>query len=85
VVIENDKQRFTLCRTSELVDYAASSSNTIDENDNETTSWWIRANQGHSLTVNDLALDVITDPTELTTLLHGTYHRYWPSIGMLIE
>ncbi|KAI9597081.1 RNA 2'-phosphotransferase, Tpt1 [Syncephalis fuscata] len=52
VVVNNSKQRFTLCQEEDAIDNIA--------------IWWIRANQGHSLA---------------TTIVHGTYYRFWPSIG----
>ncbi|KAJ1108630.1 hypothetical protein NDU88_006006 [Pleurodeles waltl] len=41
----------------------------------------IRANQGHSLQVEDLELIPITKETTLPdSVVHGTYLRFWPSI-----
>ncbi|KAI8056170.1 KptA family-domain-containing protein [Syncephalis plumigaleata] len=65
VVEENDKQRFTLCHTSDWL----------------TMHHLRRIRLMQTTTRLHHALDVITDPAELTTLLHGTYHRYWPSIA----
>ncbi|RKP24629.1 KptA family-domain-containing protein [Syncephalis pseudoplumigaleata] len=70
IVAECTKQRFTL---SAALDAA-------HDADGEAV-WWIRANQGHSLPVADLALEAVADPAELSTLVHGTYHRCWPSIA----
>ena len=44
---------------------------------NESTGLWIRANQGHSLEVVDLALTEVCEPLEA---IHGTFQRCLPSI-----
>lgn len=41
---------------------------------------WIRANQGHSLEVEDMMFDIITRPEECPVVVHGTFQRYWPAI-----
>jgi len=41
---------------------------------------YIRANQGHSIEVKDLALKRIESHTEIPKAVHGTYHKFWPSI-----
>ncbi|KAJ7380030.1 tRNA 2'-phosphotransferase 1 [Desmophyllum pertusum] len=41
----------------------------------------IRANQGHTMEVDDLDLDLITDHCEAPTVVHGTYQNCsWPQI-----
>ncbi|XP_068222090.1 uncharacterized protein [Palaemon carinicauda] len=40
---------------------------------------YIRANQGHSLQVEDLELEEITSD-DGTPVIHGTYRKYWESI-----
>ncbi|KAK2145403.1 hypothetical protein LSH36_685g02020 [Paralvinella palmiformis] len=40
----------------------------------------IRANQGHSIEVDDLELTPVTDTSQYTDVIHGTYMKYWPSI-----
>lgn len=42
--------------------------------------WWIRANQGHSLIVDNLELERITDPSKYPVVLHGTYLPAWNKI-----
>jgi 2'-phosphotransferase len=66
VVDNNDKKRFTL--------------ESFPDDTGHNTEWWIRANQGHSIAVDELALTPIVDPNELPTLVHGTYHRNWVAI-----
>jgi 2'-phosphotransferase len=47
-------------------------------------TWWIRANQGHSLQkVIDLELVEITDSSEYPTVMHGTNQTAWPVIAKL--
>ncbi|KAI9027654.1 phosphotransferase KptA/Tpt1 [Phycomyces nitens] len=40
--------------------------------------WWIRANQGHSLELKDIALDRILDPPPV--VIHGTKRSCWDLI-----
>lgn len=43
--------------------------------------WWIRANQGHSLPVPELALKSISSIEDAPSMvIHGTDKRLWPSI-----
>nr|CAG8433910.1 7405_t:CDS:2 [Entrophospora candida] len=65
LVKENDKQRFTLKQ---------------ETSDDNITEWWIRANQGHTLEVNDLELEKITDSTQYLNVVHGTYLKNWKDI-----
>ncbi|KAG8714969.1 hypothetical protein FRC11_006299 [Ceratobasidium sp. 423] len=44
------------------------------------TSLWIRANQGHTLKVDDLETKPITDPSEVPCAVHGTNLKAWESI-----
>ncbi|KAI8388065.1 phosphotransferase KptA/Tpt1 [Radiomyces spectabilis] len=44
----------------------------------EDDQWWIRANQGHSLKVKDMDLELLTDPLE--TCIHGTKLVHWNAI-----
>ncbi|KAJ3076749.1 tRNA 2'-phosphotransferase 1 [Podochytrium sp. JEL0797] len=46
----------------------------------EEGEWWIKANQGHSLKVQ-VELEEIKDPSEIPIVIHGTYLRFWESIG----
>ena len=41
---------------------------------------WIRANQGHSIVVDDLELRPLLDPSEYPTVVHGTSLEAWKSI-----
>jgi 2'-phosphotransferase len=43
--------------------------------------WMIRANQGHSVAVQELELEEIVDPQACPVAVHGTYTRYWESIA----
>ncbi|KAI8925184.1 phosphotransferase KptA/Tpt1 [Entophlyctis helioformis] len=45
----------------------------------ESGVWLIRANQGHSLNV-DVDMAVVTDPSDLPVVVHGTYTQHLPSI-----
>lgn len=49
-------------------------------NDPVTNRLQIRANQGHTMQVDDLELDPITDHTETSVVVHGTYRDCWPQI-----
>ncbi|XP_068728498.1 tRNA 2'-phosphotransferase 1-like isoform X3 [Montipora capricornis] len=40
----------------------------------------IRANQGHTMQVDDIELELITDHTKAPVVLHGTYRDCWPQI-----
>ncbi|GLE09157.1 hypothetical protein PINS_up020748 [Pythium insidiosum] len=64
VVRTNTKKRFTI---------------TTDESG---TIKYIRANQGHSLSIveDDELLTPITDATEVSKCIHGTYTKFWESI-----
>lgn len=44
---------------------------------NENSKWYIRANQGHSIQVNNLELEEITD---IEDCIHGTYYKAWNTI-----
>ncbi|KAI8614757.1 phosphotransferase KptA/Tpt1 [Chytriomyces sp. MP71] len=41
--------------------------------------WIIKANQGHSRQVN-VALEEISDPSDIPIVIHGTYLHCWPAI-----
>ncbi|PVU91414.1 hypothetical protein BB559_001394 [Furculomyces boomerangus] len=41
---------------------------------------YIRANQGHSLKVENLDLKKVVDPNEIPTAIHGTYFSKWEII-----
>lgn len=42
--------------------------------------WMIKANQGHSIEVEDLSLQLITDPKDLPVAVHGTDSKSWSLI-----
>lgn len=67
LVAENAKQRFAL----------------KDELDPDTGKpvLWIRANQGHSIAVEDLELVKVENPDEIPFVVHGTFTRHWESIS----
>ncbi|KAK4317607.1 hypothetical protein Pmani_011314 [Petrolisthes manimaculis] len=46
----------------------------------EDGQFFIKANQGHSFQVEHLTLDEITDGSEASDVVHGTYHRHWNNI-----
>jgi len=46
------------------------------------TGWWIRANQGHSIKVDDLELEEIKTPDETPVAIHGTSKKAWDSISI---
>ncbi|GEM07522.1 DUF1275 domain protein [Rhodotorula toruloides] len=41
---------------------------------------WIRANQGHSIKVEDLELKKVEKAEDVPLMVHGTYYRLWPAI-----
>jgi len=43
--------------------------------------WWIRANQGHTIKVEDLELTPINDPAEVPVAIHGTHIAAWNKIA----
>ncbi|KAJ3320595.1 hypothetical protein HDU93_003486, partial [Gonapodya sp. JEL0774] len=86
VVSENDKKRFTLRRED------VTGAVLIESNDGEAIAteearvdrvgdWYIRANQGHSVKVEGLDLELVENVEDIPTVIHGTYLRHWPSIA----
>lgn len=67
LVAENAKQRYALTEEP-------------DPSDPEKHILWIRANQGHSLAVEDLEMHRIESPDECPIVVHGTFKRFWPII-----
>ncbi|KAK2567551.1 tRNA 2'-phosphotransferase 1 [Acropora cervicornis] len=49
-------------------------------NDPSTNRLQVRANQGHSMQVGDLDLELITDHTKAPKVIHGTYRDCWEQI-----
>ncbi|KAI7087555.1 phosphotransferase KptA/Tpt1 [Hortaea werneckii] len=84
LVADNDKKRFTMVPASTVqggaedptaVAAAEASSST------KPTDWLIRANQGHSLKVDEEGLlKPITKDTMPQTAVHGSTHAAWPLI-----
>ncbi|XP_019642437.1 PREDICTED: tRNA 2'-phosphotransferase 1-like [Branchiostoma belcheri] len=50
------------------------------QEEEETGRLQIRANQGHTLEVEELELTPITDPAKAPTVVHGTYLNCWDKI-----
>ena len=48
----------------------------------EGATWWIRANQGHTVLGIDpeQLLTPVADATDLPVVIHGTYHKNWAPI-----
>lgn len=74
IVAENNKQRYALSEEP------ASSTSTGLGDASTGTVLWIRANQGHSLAVDDLELVRIQDTSECPVVVHGTFSRHWDAI-----
>lgn len=53
--------------------------------DEATGREMIRAHQGHSMTEAAIQMREITDPNEFPVVLHGTYHKHWPSIQQKVH
>ncbi|KAG8887557.1 hypothetical protein FRB98_009463 [Tulasnella sp. 332] len=81
IVANNAKQRFSL-----LLEPTSSESlgPAITENPGGSSSpsgvWWIRANQGHTLEVEDLAMVEITQVSDIPMAVHGTTMKAWALI-----
>lgn len=67
IVEENAKQRFALREES-------------DPLHPNKTILWIRANQGHSVQVEDLELTRIEKAEDLPVVVHGTFAKHWHAI-----
>ncbi|XP_052769392.1 uncharacterized protein LOC128209409 [Mya arenaria] len=50
----------------------------LEQDDNG--HWKIRANQGHSIQVEELDLQPIKSPDEISMVIHGTYYKNWDMI-----
>ncbi|KAG4096434.1 phosphotransferase KptA/Tpt1 [Neocallimastix lanati (nom. inval.)] len=46
----------------------------------EDGSWYIKANQGHSIKLKNPNLKKVMDPSEIPVVIHGTYTKYLNSI-----
>ncbi|KAJ3052665.1 hypothetical protein HK097_005903 [Rhizophlyctis rosea] len=73
IVDTNDKKRYTL-KTEQV---------TIEVNGEAVTKdvYYIRANQGHSITTVEVEMQEITSPSDAPIVVHGTYRKFWPSIA----
>ncbi|KAL1921301.1 uncharacterized protein VTP21DRAFT_11017 [Calcarisporiella thermophila] len=71
-------KRYTLAKIQEVVDNNDKKRFLLAEENGE---WYIRANQGHSLIVEDLELTKINSPDDIPVVVHGTYLRNWESIA----
>ncbi|KAG8923431.1 hypothetical protein FRC01_012767 [Tulasnella sp. 417] len=93
IVASNDKQRFTLLfepegtgRDPEQQATASTTTTTIESISEPSSSgsingtWWIRANQGHSLKVEELELTPVTSAAEIPIAVHGTDMSAWNHI-----
>jgi len=77
LVKDNAKQRFQLLFEPATASDASASAGGAGANG----TWWIRANQGHTLKVDDLDLTEITDASQLPAAVHGTTKKAWESIS----
>ncbi|CCA72627.1 related to TPT1-tRNA 2`-phosphotransferase [Serendipita indica DSM 11827] len=59
---------------------ADDSSDILKDLDMDSGTWYIRANQGHSLKVEQLELKPVEDPSEIPIAIHGTTLKAWDSI-----
>jgi len=77
IVAEDNKQRFALRHEGSEVASVADGTN--------VAGWWMRANQGHTLTGLDpeQLLKRIEDSSQLPCVVHGTYLAAWPTIRTL--
>ncbi|KAH0541361.1 hypothetical protein FGG08_004199 [Glutinoglossum americanum] len=98
VVAENDKQRFSLIPNPEFnTTSEADEQPTANEDDplvwrsrasplplvSNPSAWLIRANQGHSITLESSSLlsPITRDSLDMPeTVLHGTFYGAWPAI-----
>lgn len=67
LVAENNKQRYALREEA-------------DPEKPEETVLWIRANQGHTLEVQDLELTKIEKAEDCPVVVHGSFTKHWESI-----
>ncbi|KAK4507531.1 hypothetical protein PRZ48_001266 [Zasmidium cellare] len=80
IVEENDKQRFSMVPASAQEGKGGEEGQT-DLTSSDPKDWLIRANQGHSLKVEDDGLlKPITKENLPETAVHGTTHSAWPLI-----
>ncbi|KXS16956.1 phosphotransferase KptA/Tpt1 [Gonapodya prolifera JEL478] len=85
VVAQNDKKRFMLRREDESGALLHESNDgelvaAEQAKEDQTGPWYIRANQGHSLKVEELKLVPVESADEIPVVIHGTYLRNLPNI-----
>jgi 2'-phosphotransferase len=85
LVAANDKQRFGLIPIAEaprFEDDVVTKASAADLDNEDPSQWLIRANQGHSIKVDEEGLmEPITLDSELPpTVVHGTTAKAWPLI-----
>ncbi|KAK9760483.1 tRNA 2'-phosphotransferase [Basidiobolus ranarum] len=71
-------QKYSLQDVQRVVDNNDKKRYTLIKDDKD--KWWIRANQGHSLKIQSLELEEITDPALYPNVIHGTYLDKWKQI-----
>jgi 2'-phosphotransferase len=67
IVAENSKQRYAIREEP-------------NPEEPEEKVLWIRANQGHTLEVQDLELTRIEKAEDCPVVVHGTFTRHWEAI-----
>ncbi|KXN65869.1 phosphotransferase KptA/Tpt1 [Conidiobolus coronatus NRRL 28638] len=77
VVKDNEKNRFKLSRNPS--DESKTEENLL-ENSDEVNYWFIKANQGHSIQIENLELTPILNHSDFPTIIHGTYEDKWELI-----
>lgn len=85
IVVDNDKQRFSMVPVSSPAVEARSDANGVGDESEQVPSphsnpkdWLIRANQGHSLKIeSEGLLQPITADNMPDTTVHGTTHAKW--------
>ncbi|KDQ18970.1 hypothetical protein BOTBODRAFT_102921 [Botryobasidium botryosum FD-172 SS1] len=81
LVKNNEKQRFQLLFESSATSSSAPATAALAPGVNTSGTWWIRANQGHTLKVEDLDLTEVLDASQLPVAVHGTTRQAWESIS----
>ncbi|KZT37753.1 phosphotransferase KptA/Tpt1, partial [Sistotremastrum suecicum HHB10207 ss-3] len=71
IVKTNEKQRFKLIFEPPAQGNGESS----------VSSWWIRANQGHTLEEVEVEMIQVTDPAQIPIAIHGTNKEAWDHIA----
>jgi len=78
-IVKNDaKGRYDLVYEGEAT--ASSTADLQQDSEADMRSWWIRANQGHSMKAIQLDLKPILSAAEIPMAVHGTTLRAWENI-----